>query len=210
MSARRIGVLAGVVTLGASGWYVAVYLARWEWNRALMAGVIFLAAELGLLGLMLLDRMARLERRLDEPRPVAPRAAGSPVRSLPVSWAGGMEATAATAATEATEPAGPGHRRTVRTEPDPRVLARVRAAAPPSRRPFAWLDPADRLSVFVPVLLGAGVLLSGVAWLVERIARLAGGSTLDRRLAMRLDVLALPPGGLLGDDDPPDPFHPGV
>jgi hypothetical protein len=195
MSARRIGLLAGVVTLGASGWYVAVYLARWEWNRALMAGVLFLAAELGLLGLVLVDRLARLERRLDEPR------AGVPGVVEPV--------TASPAGRSA--PGGTRPRRTEvipRTEPDPRVLARVRAAAPPSRRPFAWLDPADRLSVFVPVLLGAGVLLSGVAWLVERIARLAGGATLDRRLAMRLDVLALPPGGLLGDDEPPDPFHP--
>lgn len=197
MTARRVGLLAGLVTLAASGWYVAVYLARWEWNRALMAGVIFVAAELGLLGLLLLDRVARLERRLDESPP-------GPARLRP------MQPTrrAPTAPVARPAPAGPPTRRTGRAEPDPRVLARVREAAP-SRRPFAWLDPADRLSVFVPVLLGAGVLLTGVAWLVERIARLTGGSSLERGLASRLDVLALPPGGLLGGDDPSDPFHPG-
>lgn len=193
MTARRVGLLAAVVTLGASGWYVAVYLARWEWNRALMAGVIFVAAELGLLGLVLVDRLARLERRLDEHLP----APGS-VRVT----------TAASSAPDRPGAAGSPTRRAGRGEPDPRVLARVRDAAP-SRRPFAWLDPADRLSVFVPVLLGAGVVLSGVAWLVERIARLTGGTSLERGLASRLDVLALPPGGLLGGDDPPDPFHPG-
>jgi hypothetical protein len=188
MSARRIAVLAGLVTLGASGWYVAVYLARWEWNRALMAGVIFLAAELGLLGVLLLDRMARLERRLDEHLPAERGRAAGP------------HATG----TNTTRRHATGSRR---REPDPRVLARVREAAP-SRRPFAWLDPADRLSVFVPVLLGAGVLLSGVAWVVERLARVTAGGTLDRDLATRLDVLALPPGGLLGGDEPPDPFRP--
>jgi hypothetical protein len=199
MSARRVGILAGLVTLGASGWYVAVYLARWEWNRALMAGVLFLAAELGLLGLVLLDRVARLERRLDEAPP--PRAARR----------GDFDVVDVVTTTGRSGAAGAGrHRRTGRAEPDPRVLARVRAAAPPARRPFAWLGPADRMSVFVPVLLGAGVLLSGIAWVVERIARLAGGSTLDRRLAARLDVLALPADGLMGDDAPPDPFHPGA
>jgi hypothetical protein len=33
-----------------SAWYVFVYLYRWEWNRAIVAGIIFLAAEVGLLG----------------------------------------------------------------------------------------------------------------------------------------------------------------
>jgi hypothetical protein len=193
MSARRIAILAGLVTLGASGWYVAVYLARWEWNRALMAGVIFLAAELGLLGVLLLDRMARLERRVDEHLPAERGRAAGPHAAGPHA-----------AGVHATRPHATGSRR---REPDPRVLARVREAAP-SRRPFAWLDPADRLSVFVPVLLGAGVLLSGVAWVVERLARVTAGGTLDRDLATRLDVLALPPGGLLGGDEPPDPFRP--
>ena len=40
--------LVGVLV--ASGGYVLVYLYRWEWNRALMAGVFFLAAEIALVG----------------------------------------------------------------------------------------------------------------------------------------------------------------
>jgi hypothetical protein len=188
MIARRIGLLASLVTLAAAGWYVFIYLARWEWNRALMAGVLFVAAELGLLGLLLLDRLARLERRLDE-RDRAPARVAPPATVAP-----------------SLEPAAP-------AAADARVLARVHDAAPPPRRPFAWLDPTDRMSVFVPVLLGAGVLLSGAAWLVERVARLTGGAALERRLAARLDVLALPPGGLRGGagaGEPPDPFSPAA
>lgn len=96
---------------------------------------------------------------------------------------------------------------------DERAAARVRAAVPPRSEPFAWLPPANvanghGLSVFVPVLLGAGVLLSGVAWVVERIAHLSAGPVAESRLVRRLDTLALPPGGFL-DDATRDPFAPG-
>ncbi|MGH9188184.1 MAG: hypothetical protein ACRD0U_20650, partial [Acidimicrobiales bacterium] len=146
--------------MGAAGWYVFVYLHRWEWNRALISGVIFLAAEVGLIGVLLLDRLARVERRLED------RGSRSP-------------------------------------EPDRLVLQRLRDTAPPPHQPFAWLtrDP-ERLSVFVPVLLGAGAVLSSLAWVVERLARMTSRPLLERGLARRLDSLALPPGGLLGDDQP--------
>lgn len=80
------------------------------------------------------------------------------------------------------------------------VLARLRETAPekdsgagpraPSR--FRWLeDTADRTYVFVPVLMVTGVLLSGLAWLVQRIAS-ATARPAERRLAGRLAVLAAP------------------
>ena len=65
MNARRLGKLAAFVTLAASGAYVFIYLYRWEWNRAQMSAAIFIAAEVGLIGWLLADRMRRLERRLD-------------------------------------------------------------------------------------------------------------------------------------------------
>lgn len=81
---------------------------------------------------------------------------------------------------------------------DPATLERVRETRPPARRPFAWLAPhTDRFDVFVPILMGAGVVLSGLAWVVERLARATAGPTLERALAARLGALALPPGGLL-------------
>ena len=53
--------LAALLTvLVAAGWYVFVYLYRWEWNRALVSGIIFLAAEVALLGALVLERLGKL------------------------------------------------------------------------------------------------------------------------------------------------------
>ena len=46
---------------------------------------------------------------------------------------------------------------------------------PSSRDHFAWLRDPSRTNVFIPLLMGAGVLLSGLAWLVERIAGRTAG-----------------------------------
>jgi hypothetical protein len=78
-----------------------------------------------------------------------------------------------------------------------RRLAVLRATAPPSRVGFAWLAQPERMGVFIPVLLGAGALLSGVAWVVERIARSTAGRGAERGLARRLGALELPTGGFL-------------
>ena len=53
---RRIGLAALLTVMVAAGWYVFVYLYRWEWNRALVSGIIFLAAEVALLGALVLER----------------------------------------------------------------------------------------------------------------------------------------------------------
>ncbi|WP_330291817.1 hypothetical protein [Streptomyces sp. NBC_00576] len=73
------------------------------------------------------------------------------------------------------------------------VLARLREA--PVRQSagrFRWLDePAERTYVFVPVLMVTGVLLSGLAWVVQRVATVTAKPA-ERRLAGRLAVLAGP------------------
>ncbi len=50
----------------------------------------------------------------------------------------------------------------------------------------------------MPVLLGAGVVLSAIAYVVERIAEATALPLLDRRLARRYESIALPANGLLG------------
>jgi hypothetical protein len=185
MSPRRIGLLVTLVTMGGAGWYVFVYLYRWEWNRALISGVIFLAAELGLIGMLVIGRLVRIERRLDEGA-LSPAGGSSQPRVV-----------------RRMETVG-------RVDPDPAVLARLRESAPPPREPFAWLTKRPQeVSVFVPVLLGAGAVLSGLAWVVERLARRLTGPAVERNLARRLHAIALPPGGFVGgDDDRPDLFSP--
>ncbi|MFI1352067.1 hypothetical protein ACH4TV_00545 [Streptomyces sp. NPDC020898] len=57
---------------------------------------------------------------------------------------------------------------------------------------FRWLDePAERTYVFVPVLMVTGVLLSGLAWVVQRVASVTAKPA-ERRLAGRLAVLSAP------------------
>ncbi|MHC3468619.1 hypothetical protein ACYF6T_07890 [Streptomyces sp. 7R007] len=89
------------------------------------------------------------------------------------------------------------------------VLARLREAAPLESAAvrFRWLEETpDRTYVFVPVLMVTGVLLSGLAWLVQRIAS-ATARPAERRLAGRLAALAAPAPGTDRDleDLPPLP-----
>lgn len=156
---RRLGALAAISTFVASGAYVFVYLYRWEWNRALVSGVIFLATEVGLVGWLLVDRLRRLEQRLDRSD----------------------------------------------REAEQRRVDVLRATAPPPRAGFSWLTKQDQLGVFIPVLLGAGALMSALAWVVERLARSTAGRAAERGLAARLHVLELPQGGLLQLG--PDPYE---
>ncbi len=74
-------------------------------------------------------------------------------------------------------------------------LERIQSSAPPARANFAWLSRPEQMNVFVPVLMGAGVLMSGIAWIVERIARATVTPVAERGLAAQLDGLALPAHG---------------
>jgi hypothetical protein len=76
-------------------------------------------------------------------------------------------------------------------------LDRIRSTAPPARTNFAWLSRPEQMNVFVPVLMGAGVLMSGIAWLVERLARATATPVAERGLAAQLDGLALPAHGFV-------------
>jgi hypothetical protein len=141
---RRLGTLLTVLVLAASGSYLLVYLYRWEWNRALVAGVIFVAAEVAIVATALLRRLRALEQRFDELAHATPTS-----------------------------------------------LARIQQAAPPPSSPhFEWLDPTQ-MNVFVPVLLGAGVILSLVAHGVERLASATTTPLHERDLAARLNAIAL-------------------
>jgi hypothetical protein len=154
MRPGRIAAALGGVMMFFTALYFFVYLWRWEWNRALIAGVLFVATEVAMASAVVLSRLRRMEDRIQAP--------------------------------------------------DPAVLARIRETAPPAHDHFEWLSPkSGRLGVFVPVLIGMGVVASGLAWLVERLARATAGPALERGLAARMTALAWPAGGLVpqeGDD----------
>ena len=157
----RYGIL--FVAVAASGIYLFVYLYRWEWHRALVAGVLFVAAEVALAAAAILDRLRSIETRLQAS--AAPGTAGT-------------------------------------TDP----LARLQEAAPEPRTNFDWLSrQRSELSVFVPLLLGAGVVLSGAAWIVERLAKATAGPVLERGLALRLSPLGMPAGVFAGVPVPTAP-----
>ena len=163
MSARRLAWALGVGTLAYSGAYVFVYLYRWEWNRTLTAGLFFLAAEIGLATGLVIERLRKLEQRLDA-RPASPP--------------------------DGTDPAYT------------QVRARLNESAPPPRDHFAWLrSSTQRTNVFIPVLMGAGVILSALAWLVEKVARATAGRAGEAKLAERLLPISLPAEPIVGDDD---------
>ena len=90
-----------------------------------------------------------------------------------------------------------------------RVLRRLQEAPAPSRDHFAWLRPTGTgTSVFVPVLMGAGLVLSGLAWIVERVAKATAGSAMERGLATRLVAFSVPEEPLVEPDT--DPLALGV
>ncbi|MDQ3570206.1 MAG: hypothetical protein M3396_06215 [Actinomycetota bacterium] len=164
MKKLRYAIVVGAMV--ASGLYLFVYLYRWEWHRAVIAGVLFLMAEVALMGSAILDRLRSIERRLDTSQGGAGDPPGKPAAS------------------------------------SDDILARLEDSAPEPKVNFEWLSRPGGTSVFVPVLLGAGVVLSGVAWVVERLARLTARPALERGLSLQLSRFSLPAGALWGASPP--------
>jgi FtsH-binding integral membrane protein len=71
----------------------------------------------------------------------------------------------------------------------------------PSRDRFAWMrESPGQLNVFITFLVGGGVILSGVAWMVDRLASKTSSPAGEERLARQLYPISYPSGGLLLDD----------
>ncbi|MFD9075867.1 hypothetical protein ACFVZ2_38640, partial [Streptomyces lasiicapitis] len=148
---RYVSYLFGGLTAAAAATYSVVYLTRWEWQRALICGVLLLVVEGLLVCAVLLGRIGRLERQVAE----------SGLRTEEV-WRrrGGSRAQRGWGRLGGREPRG--------------------------------ADGAHRTYVFVPVLMAAGVLLSGVAWIVQKISAATARPGAERRLAGRLTRLTAP------------------
>jgi hypothetical protein len=82
------------------------------------------------------------------------------------------------------------------------VRVHIHDTAPPARSHFAWLRP-ESTNVFVPALMGAGLVMSGLAWAVERLGRVTARPALENDLARRLGPLWFE----AGDGLVPPPSH---
>ena len=88
---------------------------------------------------------------------------------------------------------------TSRTDPDVADILRDTRPSSPDR--FAWLrETPNRTSVFITFLVGGGVVLSGIAWLVDRIAAGTATPVGEQKLAQLLAPISYPAGGLIVDD----------
>lgn len=88
--------------------------------------------------------------------------------------------------------------RAERSAAEKEVVALLRDSRTPRHR-FAWLAPeriSARTNVFITMFVGGGVVLSGLAWLIDRIAGSTTGNGADHRLARELGRIEYPAGGL--------------
>lgn len=89
----------------------------------------------------------------------------------------------------------------VTKEAEREVIDILRQTRPPSPDRFGWLKKSqNQFNVFITFLVGGGVILSGVAWLIDRIAANTTTPTGEQRLAAQLAPISYPRGGLLVDD----------
>jgi hypothetical protein len=84
---------------------------------------------------------------------------------------------------------------------DRAVADMLRETRPPAPDRFAWLKRStEQTNVFITFLVGGGVLISGAAWIVDRVASKTSTPVGEQRLARALTPISYPPGGLLLDD----------
>jgi hypothetical protein len=83
---------------------------------------------------------------------------------------------------------------------DPAIAEIIRRTRPPARDRFAWLKDTSRTNVFITFLVGGGVILSAIAWIVDRVAAKTATPGAEERLLDALSPISYPRGGLLLDD----------
>lgn len=138
---RGVSLALASVVLGVSGLYVIVDLIRWEWNRATLSALVFVAALIVVVAMVVMRELRRLGEQIG--RSVA-----------------GESARLDDAAVHS---------------------ALTRHSAEVADRHFRWLAARpDRLGVFVPVLLGAGVIVSFLTYVIERLSSAVASGTVDR------------------------------
>jgi len=160
----RLATLASAIVLLTAATYMVLYIARWEWTRALISAAVLTAMLSIVSTVLVLARIGELTALVHS--------------SLDTGVAHGRSAPSPSDTSDTTD-----DRPTADTAAALRDAGRTHAA-----RHFDWLHDSTRTGVFIPVLLGAGMILSAVAWLVERLSGALAGATLDRQLAAEIPL----------------------
>jgi hypothetical protein len=148
---KKLSLGALAFTLVLTGIWTALSLYRWEWTRALWMTMLFVVAEVALVGVLVMQRLRTLEEQIEDSRETA--------------------------------------------------VVRRRAEGIPATDRFEWLkESTNRTNVFVTVLLGGGVLVSGILWVIDKLAGRSVASSHERRLAAQLRGISFPSSGFV----PPD------
>jgi hypothetical protein len=63
---KKLSIAALLLTLALSAMWTALSLYRWEWTRALWMTIVFVGAEVTLIGIMILQRLRHLEQRIED------------------------------------------------------------------------------------------------------------------------------------------------
>jgi hypothetical protein len=84
---------------------------------------------------------------------------------------------------------------------DPAILAILRDTRPASPHRFGWLEESTtQMNVFITFLVGGGVLLSGLAWVADKIGAKTYTPAGEEKLAKQLGSISYPRGGLMVDE----------
>ena len=84
---------------------------------------------------------------------------------------------------------------------DPTIRGLVRESRPATPNRFQWMQDSTReINVFITFLVGGGVLISGIAWVVDKVASKTSTPAGEIRLTRQLESISYPRGGLLVDD----------
>jgi MFS family permease len=98
------------------------------------------------------------------------------------------------------------HRKLTRMDRAPsfqkETLAVLRDTRPEPPDRFAWLKDATggRTNVFITFIVGGGLIIAGIAWMVDRVAARTSTPLAEQRLTDELQSIAYPAGGLIVDD----------
>jgi hypothetical protein len=84
---------------------------------------------------------------------------------------------------------------------DPAILAILRETRPAAPHRFGWLEETTtQMNVFITFLVGGGIILSGMAWVADKIGARTYTPAGEEKLARQLGSISYPRGGLMVDE----------